>query len=359
MSWKQLTITADASVKIALKQLDLTTEKTLLVVDSSDKFLGAITDGDIRRHLLCGGELDEIIRPVYNPRAYTVKAGHFNVDAVRSMMLELKILVVPVVDDHGKIVDVVLFDEVVDRKESTRRFSLGNIDIPVVIMAGGKGTRLTPFTQVLPKPLIPIGEKTILEIIMESFEQFHVTKFFFTLNYRGAMIKAYFDSIEKNSDITYLWEKDFCGTAGSLELLPGDIADTFIVSNCDIIVKADYAEALKFHKESQADLTVMSSIQHHVIPYGVVEYGEQGVVSGIKEKPEFSFPINTGVYIVNKSCLKMIPHGKVFNMTHMMEELIANGGRVVTYLVNERDYIDVGHWEEYNKAIDLMKGLGR
>lgn len=357
MTWKRLAIPTGASVKDALKQLDITAEKTLLVVDESSVFLGALTDGDIRRHLIRGNGLEESIATVYNSQAQSVKAGHFSIAAVRDMMLALKIMVVPIVDERGKIVDVVLFDEVVDRKESTKRLAAGSIDIPVVIMAGGKGTRLAPFTQVLPKPLIPIGERTILEIIIEEFEHFHAAQFFFTVNYRGAMIKAYFDSIEKKRDITYLWEKDFCGTAGSLELLPADIADTFIVSNCDIIVRADYAEVLKFHRDSKADLTVISSIQHHVIPYGVVEYGEHGVVSSIKEKPEFSFSINTGVYVVNKSCLALIPHGAVFHMTHMMEALIANGGKVVTYLVNEKDYIDIGQWEEYNKALERMKGI--
>jgi len=357
MSWKRLAILSNASVKDALKQLDLTAEKTLLVVDKTGVFLGAISDGDIRRHLIRGNGLEDSIGSVYNAQAHYVKAGHFEITVVRNMMLDLKILVVPVVDDQRRILDVVLFDEVVDRKESTNRFSVGSIDVPVVIMAGGKGTRLAPFTQVLPKPLIPIGEKTILEIIIEGFDRFHVTKFYFTVNYRGAMIKAYFDSIKKKNDIKYLWEKEFCGTAGSLELLPADIADTFIVSNCDIIVKADYAEVLKFHRDSQADLTVIASIQHHVIPYGVVEYGEHGVVSGIKEKPEFSFSINTGVYVVNKSCLKLIPHGEVFHMTQMMEAVIAKGGKVVTYLVNEKDYIDMGQWEEYNKALERMKEI--
>lgn len=358
MFWKRLAVLADVSVKEALKQLDVTAEKTLLVVDAAGVFLGALTDGDIRRHLLRGLGLEENISQIYNPEAYFVKAGHFDTAFLRNMMLELKILVTPIVDDHGLVVDVVLFDEVIDGTEFISRFSAGVIDVPIVIMAGGKGTRLAPFTQVLPKPLIPIGDKTILEIIIEGFERFGASQFFFTVNYRAAMIKAYFDSIERRIDITYLWEKEFCGTAGSLELLPADIADTFIVTNCDIIVKADYAEVLKFHKESKADLTVIASIQHHVIPYGVVEYGEHGVVTGIKEKPEFSFSINTGVYVVNKSCLSTIPHGEVFHMTHMMEALIANGNKVVTYLVNEKDYIDIGQWEEYNKALSRMKGIG-
>jgi len=357
MFWKRLAVLANISVKEALKQLDVTAEKTLLVVDDAGFFLGTLTDGDIRRHLLRGLGLEENISQIYNHEAYFVKVGHFDVASLRNMMLELKISVAPIVDDHGLVVDVVLFDEVIDGAEPINRFLTGVIDVPIVIMAGGKGTRLAPFTQVLPKPLIPIGDKTILEIIIEGFESFGASQFFFTVNYRAAMIKAYFDSIERRIDITYLWEKKFCGTAGSLELLPADIADTFIVTNCDIIVKADYAEVLKFHKESKSDLTVIASIQHHVIPYGVVEYGEHGVVTRIKEKPEFSFSINTGVYVMNKSCLSLIPHGEVFHMTHMMEALIANGNKVVTYLVNEKDYIDIGQWEEYNKALDRMKGV--
>jgi dTDP-glucose pyrophosphorylase len=358
MFWKRLAVLPGVSIKDALKQLDDTAEKTLLVVDAAGFFLGALTDGDIRRHLLRGLGLNENISQVYNRDAHVVKAGHFDTTSLRDMMLELKILVIPILDDHGMVVNVVLFDEVVDGAEPINRFSAGSIDVPIVIMAGGKGTRLAPFTQVLPKPLIPIGDKTILEIIIEGFERFNASQFFFTVNYRAAMIKAYFDGIERKIDITYLWEKEFCGTAGSLGLLPADIADTFIVTNCDIIVKADYAEVLKFHKESKADLTVIASIQHHVIPYGVVEYGEHGVVTDIKEKPEISFSINTGVYVVNKTCLSLIPHGDVFHMTHMMEALITNGNKVVTYLVNEKDYIDIGQWEEYGKALGRMKGVG-
>lgn len=357
MSWKRLSILPNASVKDALKQLDVTSEKTLLVVDTSDKLLGTISDGDVRRHLLRGLGIEESISGVFNANPKFVSASAFDVAKIRAMMLDLKIMVVPVLDDSNKLIDVVLLDEIVDCTNGMVRFPHGSLEIPVVIMAGGKGTRLAPFTQVLPKPLIPIGEKTILEIILDGFEHFNITEFFFTVNYRGEMIKAYFDSIEKKSRINYLWEKEFCGTAGSLNLLPSDIADTFIVSNCDIIVRADYYEVLKFHRESKADLTVIASIQHHVIPYGVVEYGEQCVVTGIKEKPEFSFPINTGVYVVNKSCLELIPAGKVFHMTHMMEAVIAQGGKVVTYLVNEKDYIDIGQWEEYNKAIDRLKGI--
>jgi NDP-sugar pyrophosphorylase family protein len=229
------------------------------------------------------------------------------------------------------------------------------LEIPVVIMAGGKGNRLAPFTHVLPKPLIPVGEKTILELIIDEFRKFGITRYYFTLNFRGEMIRAYFDGVEKEYTVSYVWEEDFYGTAGSLKLLEEKISPTFIVSNCDIILKAEYEKVLSFHRETEADLTVLSSIQHHKIPYGVIEFSNGGKVTGIREKPEYTFPINTGVYVVNKECLEYIPEKKVFNMTDLIEVLIADGRKVFTYPVNEKDYTDIGQWEEYRKTLDLIK----
>ena len=213
---------------------------------------------------------------------------------------------------------------------------------------------MAPFTNVLPKPLIPIGDKTILELIIDEFQVFGIDNFFFTINYRGEMIKAYFDCIEKAYNVNYLKEVAFLGTAGSLKLLPPDFSNTFIVSNCDIIVKADYSDVLEFHRNSGALLTVLSSIQHYKIPYGVIQFEPGGGVTGFEEKPEYSFCINTGVYILDIECLKYIPEGEVFHMTHLMELIMKNGGKVATYPVNENDYIDIGQWEEYRRVISQM-----
>src|SRR5512133_1832394 len=282
MNWKDLAILSAASIKDALKQLDRTAMKTLFVVNESDHLLGTITDGDIRRSLLNSGTLNDPIKTIYKSNSFSVQLGDYDDEVVRRKMLEGPIFCVAVLDASRKIVDCIFWDkEVVVPNKNKNCLQ----DIPIVIMAGGKGTRLLPFTHVLPKPLIPIGEKTILEIILDEFEEFGSSKYFFTVNYRGEMIQAYFNGIEKKYDIEYLWEKDFHGTAGSLILLPEDIPDTLIVSNCDIIVKADYSDVIKFHREKGADLTILSSIQHHQIPYGVVNYGEQCAVLGITEKP--------------------------------------------------------------------------
>jgi len=224
----------------------------------------------------------------------------------------------------------------------------------VVIMAGGKGTRLNPFSKIFPKPLIPIGEKPVIEIIIDEFRKQGISEYFLTLNYKGKMVEAYFDNTEKDYKVEYIWEDDFLGTAGSLRLLEGKIGDTFIVSNCDVMVKADFGEVLNLHKEQNASLTILSSIQYYEIPYGITKFKKGGEVTDIIEKPEYAFTINTGVYILNRESLQFIPPKSHFNMTDLIKTLIKDNRKVSTYLVNENDYIDIGQWEDYKKAVDRL-----
>ena len=270
--------------------------------------------------------------------------------AVIKRMEELSIIFTPVIDDNGFIKDILSFSALTKRiiKQVYKK-----IDVPVVIMAGGKGTRMEPFTNVLPKPLIPVGDKTMLEYIIDEYRKYQINDYYITVNYKGNLIKAYFDGSERDYNINYLTEKDFFGTAGSLKLLE-DVPETFIVSNCDIIVRADYNDVMKFHKESNSVLTIISSIQHHAIPYGVVEFENGGKVTNIKEKPEFSMPINTGVYILEKEAWDLIPENEFFHMTHLIEALINCGKKVMTYPVSENDYVDIGQWDEYRSALEKL-----
>lgn len=347
---KDVYVSSDMTIKNVFKKLDSSASKVLLVVDSNKTLLGTITDGDVRRHLLKGGALEDLIEGVYNP--HPIKVDSENLELIRKTLIKHKIDMLPVVDTTNQVIASYSWEDVFSEKKQT----ISEKDVlylPVVIMAGGKGTRMKPFTTVLPKPLVPIGEKTILELLIDNFTVFGIDKFYFTVNYRGEMIKAYFDSIQHEYSIEYVWEKEFNGTAGSLSLIDS-IDGPFIVSNCDIIVRANYSDIYKFHKESGATLTVVSSIQHHTIPYGVIEYSEGGVVDGIIEKPEYSFPINTGIYILEKQALDFIPKNEFFHMTHLIQSLISNGKKVVTYFVNEKDYIDIGQWEEYRSAVSQL-----
>lgn len=348
-------IQTGSTIKQALKKLDECREKVLLVINESKVLQGTLTDGDIRRALLKGTQLEHTISGLYNEKPQYVLSGEWNMDSVRRILLEKQIELIPVLDNRHQVVDYINWKQAFSEQEETP--AREKIDIPVIIMAGGKGTRMAPFTNVLPKPLIPIGEKTILEMIIDEFRFFGMEDFFLTLNYKGEMIEAYFKSLKPVYRLQYLWEKEFLGTAGSLNLAEDAIKGDFLVSNCDVIVKADYAEVLRLHRNSQAALTIVSSIQHYTIPYGVVRFGEGGVVQEITEKPEYTFPINTGVYILSRRCFELIPSDRFYNMTDLIGDLLQKGEKVLTYPVNENDYIDIGQWEEYRSALQKMRIL--
>lgn len=347
---ESIAILHGANIREALKQMDKVAEGILFVVDSNRKLIGTLTDGDIRRALLKGNKLTDYIEGVYNSKPFVMKIDEYDKNNAIQLISVKRIKAIPIVNADGILVAYERNDEALAPKGKPSC----DIGIPVVIMAGGKGTRMAPFTNVLPKPLIPIGDKTILEIIIDEFLYFGVKDYYVTINYKGGMIRAYFDCIEHDYNIKYLKETEFTGTAGSLTLLPRGFAETFIVSNCDIIIKADFLDVLHFHRKSEAALTILSSIQHHLIPYGVIKFESGGIVSGLEEKPEFSFCINTGVYILEAECLEYIPENTVFHMTHLIEALMKAGKRVVTYPVNENEYIDIGQWEEYQKAVSKM-----
>jgi dTDP-glucose pyrophosphorylase len=350
---EELYIRQGDSIKHALRNLNQSAMKVLLVVDDSARLLGTLTDGDIRRAILKDVDLDMTIDTVYNRNPVFLREGEFSDEKVREIFISQKIELIPVIDGAGKVIRTLAWEDmfIEERKQRPPHPALG---IPVVIMAGGKGARLAPFTNVLPKPLIPIGERTVMELIIDSFRDFGVDRFYFTINYRGEMIRAYFEGLEKSYSICYVKENDFYGTAGSLKLIENEIDDTFIVSNCDIIVKANYTDVLAFHRESGARLTIISSIQYHTIPYGVVDFEKAGNVTGIREKPGFTFPINTGVYILERECLKHVPERTVFHMTNLVDAILAAKERVVTYPVNESEYVDIGQWDEYKKTVSRM-----
>lgn len=348
VDYKSFLVSDRINIKEAMKKLDESDKRILFIVDKHNKLLGALTDGDIRRFILAEGSLDEKIDKVYNPKPKYL-AKQYDIQDVKKTMLENYIECLPIVDENKKVTSLLFWD---DLFSDSIPHQYGKIDLPVVIMAGGKGARMEPFTKVLPKPLIPIGDKTIMEIIIEEFKKFGVRNFYMTLNYKGEMIEAYFNSLKKDYNLFSVWEKEFYGTAGSLKLI--NLNSDFIVSNCDIIVKADYSEVVKFHKENNSYLTMISSVQNHTIPYGVINFKEKGEVVELKEKPEYTFTVNTGIYILKKESLKFIPDKKVFDMTSLIKALLKSKKKIYTYPVKENDYIDFGQWKEYKKALQIL-----
>ena len=243
----------------------------------------------------------------------------------------------PIVDESGEMIDVLLWDEMFQTSPDTER---EKIDLPVVIMAGGKGTRLKPITNVIPKPLVPVGDKTILEVIMDQFESIGCHKFYMSVNYKADMMKYYLSQLDHKYDIEFFMEDKPLGTIGSVSLLKGNITTPFFVSNCDSINEQDYRDVYDYHVRNHNDLTIVTMVKSFKIPYGVIETGEDGLMVSLSEKPELTYQVNTGVYILNPSCIDEISGRGIFSYHSLDGKIKARGGRVGCF-VSEHAWKDM------------------
>lgn len=320
----------------AMETLDKVATKILFVVRGED-LVAALTDGDIRRWILKKGNLDAKVKDIanYNPKYLFEK----DKSLAKGFMKKHSIEALPILNDERKIVSVVFLNsEEIGKKR--------NLNVPVVIMAGGLGTRLYPYTKILPKPLIPIGEIPIAEHIMNRFYNYGCKQFYLVVNHKKNMIKAYFNEIEKNYKVDYVEEDKFLGTGGGLSLLKGKINSTFILSNCDILIEEDYEKIYNHHKKEQNIITMVCSLKNIKIPYGVVEISNTGKIESMKEKPELSFFTNTGMYIVEPRVIEEIEEGQVIGFPDIIENYMAKGEKIGVYPISENSWLDMGQFDE-------------
>ena len=345
---KNRDIKSSMTVLQSLKKMDEAKVKMLFVFEN-DKFLSILTIGDIQRAIIKQVNLNDCILSILDSnKAFASLNESKNI--IREKMLRLRAECMPVVDDEGNLVDVYFWSDFFKQSEGEQR---EKIDLPVVIMAGGKGTRLKPITNVIPKPLVPVGDKTILEVIMDQFEGIGCKKFYMSVNYKADMMQFYLSQLEHKYDIEFFMEDKPLGTIGSVSLLKGKIATPFFVSNCDSINDQDYRDVYDYHIQNKNDLTIVTMIKTFRIPYGVIETGENGLMESLKEKPELNYQVNTGVYILNPELIDEIPEGEFFHITHLMEKVTARGGRVGCFPVSENAWHDMGEWPEYLKMIGV------
>lgn len=345
-------VSPEITIKEALLRMDEVTAKVLFVVDDLKRLIGAISDGDIRRSIIHGKPLNDGIYNIMNKKPLYMDEI-YDIPEVKKILLEKKISAIPVTDPNGKIIEILFWNDVFNEKKE----KFNKIDLPVVIMAGGKGTRLEPFTHILPKPLIPIGEKAMIEIIMDEYAKFGMKSFYISINHKGKMIKAYLDEYDSDFQFKYITEDKPLGTAGALKFLEEEITLPFFVSNCDILIKDDYSKIYDFHKRGNYDLTLVASLQHHTLPYGVCQIGQGGKLKSISEKPQYDYLVNTGMYLLNPEVLQFIPYNKFFHITHLIEVLQKKGFEIGVYPVSENSYIDIGQWSEYKKTVSRFNNL--
>ena len=328
-----------ASLRRVTELLDETGRQIILIVDGDRRLVGTFTDGDLRRALLKGATLEDPVRGFFNTHPISTRASGGRTQAV-SIMRERGIDQIPLLDENGRVVGI----------ESINPARVGiKIDYPVVIMAGGRGKRLHPITESIPKALVSVGEKPILEHILDRFVAQGFQSFTFALNHMGEMIEDYFgDGSRWNVSINYIREPKRLGTAGALGLLERRPDTPFIVTNCDVLTTTNFQDMLEFHLNQGGAATVGVREFSYQIPFGVMEMsGSQ--LRRISEKPEHTWPVNAGIYVLDPSVIGVIPKDSFFDMTDVLSALIAKSAPVSTYMIR-RYWIDIGMPEDLDQA---------
>ena len=342
-----LFVAPTASVRQALETITKNSRQAVMVVDDDSRLVGIVTDGDIRRGLLRGVGIEERVADLMNRHPVTTPAGTTRAAAL-SLMQQRSLRHLPVVDGAGRLIDVMLFEDL-----------LRPVPIPnaAVLMAGGDGRRLRGVSEDVPKPLLRVGGKPLLELLIERLRAAGVSQFFITVRYKSEMIEAHFgDGSRLGVRIRYVREDRPLGTAGALARLPEPLTAPFFLVNGDILTKCDFLGMLDFHARWRADLTV-GAVPHTVeVPYGVMRLdGDE--LNAIEEKPRLDFMINAGMYVIDPAVVPLIPPERVFDAIELVPLLKRAGRTVVAFPVREY-WLDVGRDGDFLQANrDVAAGL--
>ena len=352
---EQLIINSEQTLLDGIKKMD-DIKRKLLIVYHNNRFFSLLSIGDIQRAILRNADIAVTgIYEIVKSKSIDVCYDGESSEEIRKKMLTIRCEFMPIVNEHNELKRVIFWEDYFapDQIENMQSESLANI--PIIIMAGGKGERLQPITNILPKPLIPLGKKPAVQIIMEKFRLYGATDFIMSVNYRADMIKFYFDSLaEKDYRVEYVTEEKPLGTAGSLYLLKDKMKSTFFVSNCDIIINHNYPEMLEYHREQGNAITAIAAMKFYSIPYGTFQVKENGELLSIHEKPELSYLINTGMYILEPHVLDYINDNEHIHITELMEKVNTGLGKVGVYPINASSWTDIGTWKEYNKVSHIF-----
>lgn len=342
-------ISPSTSLLTAFKKMDALDKKLLLVLDSEGLFKGLVSAGDIQRAIIGNKPLNTEVKDILRADIKIAKPSD-SIDSIKKMMFDYRMEFCPVVNSNYEVLEVFFWEDLFYQKEKTPR---NQFNLPVVIMAGGMGTRLKPLTNVIPKPLIPIGEKTMLEEIFERFAHYGCNQFHISVNYKADLIEYYINNLNLSYSINYFREDKPLGTAGSLHLLKGQINSTFIATNCDILIEQDYSEILDYHSENKNEITIVAALKSYPIPYGTIETGENGQLVSLIEKPELTFKINSGMYILEPNLINEIPADTFLHITDLIEKVKQRDGKVGVFPISESSWKDIGDWNEYLKQKSL------
>lgn len=334
-----ITVKANITIKEALEILDKSSKQILLVVDKTGKLIGTVNDGDIRRGLLKGFGLNDCIDPIYFKEP-TIASVNDSRESIIRIASTKKIHQIPIVDSYGNLVGLEILDELITREAKST---------PVVLMAGGLGTRLGELTKNTPKPMLHVGNKPILETIIENFSKYGYRNFLISVNYLSHIIEEYFgDGSKHGVKIQYVHETKRLGTAGALSLMNDKLKEPFFVMNGDLLTNVNFEHLHNFHL-SQNAMGTMAIREYDVqVPYGVVNIDNNKITS-IIEKPVHKFFVSAGVYMLSPKALSLIPNDDFFDMPSLFESMIAGGGTAASFPLHEY-WLDIGRMSDYEQA---------
>ena len=346
---KIITITKSETIRDALKKIGLNGYKCITVVDQKNKLKGTISDGDIRRAILKKTNINSKIELIYNKKPFYLKEQFFSKKELKNYFLTKKVDIIPVVNKYNILVNVFNLKEIINEKVIKKPIK----GVSVVVMAGGKGTRMKPFTNVLPKPLIPIGGITAIEKILNNLNEYGLKNCTLTINDKSQIIRAFFSEIKNKYKIKFFEEKTPLGTIGSLKMInKNHIDNDVMVTNCDIFTNFDLYDFYSFHKKNDFDVTIVASDKKYDIPYGVCEISKNGTLKNILEKPSFDFFVNVGFYLFSKKVIDIIPINKYLDVNHFIMLAKKKGFKIGIFPISDEDWSDIGQWSEF-KSLKL------
>ncbi len=344
MNYNEKVISSKLQIREAIRLLINKNTKTLFI-EENNKIIGVFTEGDFRKAILKGIDINNIIKSIVNKKFIYLKEKYSKARVIEILKKNPLIQDLPVLNIDKSIKNVISRDDFLDQKKNRYK----NIDI--VIMAGGLGKRLDPFTKVLPKPLLPLGNATILDAIIKNFSKQDFKNFILSLNEKKNIIKSYIKENLKNKSLKIIEEKKQLGTIGSLRLIEKNLSNYFFLTNCDTLSNVNYKDIVDQHLKSKSDLTILSTYKSFELPYGVFNVYKNGNLINFKEKPKQDHLINCGIYFMNKSIIKMIPKNQKFDADEFIEVLLKKKKKIKIFPIAESAWKDYGIWKEYFKNI--------
>jgi dTDP-glucose pyrophosphorylase/predicted transcriptional regulator len=334
-----ITIDEQVSILDTLKIIDQSSKRLALVVDTNNKLLGTISDGDIRRALLRSINLEDSIKDIYC-KCPTVANINDSKESIINTCISKKLHQIPIVDNDNNLVGLEILDELLSKKSRSSK---------VVLMVGGLGTRLRPLTEDIPKPMLQVGDKPILQTIIERFAAYGFTNIIMCVNYKSSIIQDYFgDGTQFGLDIEYVLEEKRMGTAGALGLIKDKLTEPFFVMNGDLLTNVNFEHLYDYHLSTNAIATMCVRKYDFQVPYGIVNIDNSKVTS-IEEKPIYDFFVSAGIYMLSSEVLDYIPEGEYYDMPTLFETLIENKKNTLSFPLREY-WLDIGRLEDYEKA---------